>query len=315
MKNFTISAILLAPTLLFGQVTLQSTEVNAEIGEAFHYESTGWFDPGSSGPNETWDLSNITSNSSSVLSYNNANPNFPSSNIEQSELTGGKHFIEQSNSGRYIHGSEGSGVTITYSNPLTIVEYPLSYGSSGNDTHYATFVSGGYNFVRSGSTTYNIDGWGTVITPNGTYTDVLRVRSTQTYTDNYALGTVDYDVETYEWYKSGIHFPVASLTSIWAFGLTEYGTYYTGSVGLEENNLLEILVYPNPMTNSVNVQMDVVDTKNTILVKDILGKVVLTENINSVETTIDTSNLERGLYSIIVVDENSNVLGSKRITK
>ena len=76
-------------------------------------------------------------------------------------------------------------------------------GNSGNDTHLATFNSQGVDFTRSGTSSWNVDGWGSVTTPNGTYDNVVRVHQTQIYTDTYIGGTLDYSVEIYMWVSPG----------------------------------------------------------------------------------------------------------------
>lgn len=181
-----ILLVLGASSFGFTQVTLQSSDVNAAIGETFSYERTGWVSPGAAGVNQVWDLSSITSLESVSLTIGAPDPSFPASTVTKLEGPA-KFYMELSSVAQIIHGVDAGGTTVTYSNPQTHIGFPLSMSSSGNDTHLATFTSGGYPFSRAGSSTWEVDGWGTVITPNGTYTDVLRVKQTQTYVDTYSL--------------------------------------------------------------------------------------------------------------------------------
>lgn len=75
-------------------------------------------------------------------------------------------------------------------------------------------------------------------------------------------------------------------------------------VGLNEETLAGISVYPNPSTGIVNISNDM-NAANTITVHDLSGRVVLTKTADQA-TTIDLSTVGTGVYTVTV----SNELGS-----
>lgn len=83
-----------------------------------------------------------------------------------------------------------------------------------------------------------------------------------------------------------------------AFGPTYFTNLYFHkgtTLGTENFDLNEVSIYPNPSQDNWNIK-----TKNikmsSIQVFDMLGKNVMTLNPNTVEATIDGSNLKSGLY-------------------
>jgi hypothetical protein len=289
-------------TLSFGQVTLTGADVNGTIGESFAYTQSNWMAEGPAGAAQTWDLSSLVPTTAGSLTHGSANAGFPATNITQTDAAGSSIYYDFSAAGQTIHGIEAGVTLITYQNAQTSLEFPLSLGVSGSDSHACTFTSGGYPFSRAGTTTWEADGWGTVITPNGTYTDVLRVKLTQTYTDTYSLGTIDYDVTIYQWLKAGIHYPVAGLTDIvTSLGDSQYGVYLTGNVSLDEMDKASISVYPNPTSGNVTIN-GVSTGEYQVFSND--GRVVLQGTINDSSTLLNLDQFQSGTYRIVVQHES-----------
>ncbi len=298
------------------QPTIQAADYNASVGEGFDYQRTNYVSEGSGGANQTWDLSAMSSTLSSTLTYTSPNASFPSTTVTAVELTGGENYYEFNSSGQYWHGFSGGGTTITYSNPMMQIEFPLSMNASGNDTHAASFVSGGYNFTRTGTSSYEVDGYGTVITPNGTYTDVLRVHHTEVYTDTYSQGTIDYDVDIYMWIKAGIHHPIASVTTFTTSvsGTTSYGIYLYGNVGLEEANDLSFMVAPNPAQDVVNIHSDA--AIQSVVLTDLSGKTIIAQEFaGATSGSISVNDLQSGVYLVSIVGEDGRSSVAQRIVK
>jgi hypothetical protein len=68
----------------------------------------------------------------------------------------------------------------------------------------------------------------------------------------------------------------------------------SSTVGIEENEMSNINIYPNPANNVVNISSDV-DMK-TVRIVNYTGQVVYTENAYSNSLSINTSNLAKGVY-------------------
>ena len=74
--------------------------------------------------------------------------------------------------------------------------------------------------------------------------------------------------------------------------------------GIDENTKLAIKIYPNPANNVLTIENALLnDTENnTIKILDMLGKVVLTEKINSSKQTLNITSLNKGIYFIVLDD-------------
>ena len=77
-----------------------------------------------------------------------------------------------------------------------------------------------------------------------------------------------------------------------------------GSAGVNENTLAGVAVYPNPSTGLINVT-NINATANTIVVYDMVGKVVMTKAVNA-STTLDLTSNGTGIYLIEISNENGS---------
>ncbi|MEJ6583292.1 MAG: T9SS type A sorting domain-containing protein [Crocinitomicaceae bacterium] len=80
----------------------------------------------------------------------------------------------------------------------------------------------------------------------------------------------------------------------------------TWGVGLNENNLSGVSIYPNPSEGIVNITNDK-NTQNSIEVYDLLGNSILTTSANTA-TTVDLSSNASGIYMIVVSNENGSIV-------
>ncbi len=82
----------------------------------------------------------------------------------------------------------------------------------------------------------------------------------------------------------------------------------TGDVGagLNENTLTGVSIYPNPSTGLINIT-NANATANTIVVYDMVGKVVTTKEAEN-STTIDLTSKGTGIYLVEVSNQNGSLL-------
>ncbi|MDD4068111.1 MAG: leucine-rich repeat domain-containing protein [Bacteroidales bacterium] len=71
---------------------------------------------------------------------------------------------------------------------------------------------------------------------------------------------------------------------------------------------VEVLIYPNPAKDMAKIEFDNLDSKANIIVLDILGKEVKREVIakGTKEIEINVSNLPKGIYNILIVNDTIN---------
>jgi PKD repeat protein len=84
--------------------------------------------------------------------------------------------------------------------------------------------------------------------------------------------------------------------------------------GITELTSTNISIYPNPAKDAINVMMDAALINNTsIELYDAIGKLIITEKVVNVQTTIKIDALAKGIYTVRIVSEGKQV--SRRIIK
>jgi len=74
-----------------------------------------------------------------------------------------------------------------------------------------------------------------------------------------------------------------------------------------------INVYPNPAYNELNIKSDKV--YNRIVISDMMGKMVLDQNINNNIVNIDVSNINSGIYLLHIYNKDQGIIKRKFIKK
>ena len=89
------------------------------------------------------------------------------------------------------------------------------------------------------------------------------------------------------------------------FSITDYSV-----LGIDEDltEQTELLIYPNPFTD----QLFISETNTNLMIYDFRGQLVF-ESFN--ETTINLSHLSKGIYLVMVKDENGSLLDVKKVVK
>lgn len=308
MKRVYILVNVLISAAAFAQPTLEQSNVGAVIGDSYTYSRIDWNGvPGSSGNNQTWDFSGIVTTTTTALDFVSTSScpsptSFPTANVS-SNFDSQQYVHHKFTSTEYDNvGMYAGGVAISYSDPETILTFPFTMNDSYVDTFGATFVSGGVTFVRSGDVTVTADGYGTLILPNATISNVLRVKVTEDYGD--AVGGVElyhYNIDIYMYYKPGVSTPVLSLTHYeQGANIINYGNFLDdASLSLEESSTEELSVYPNPFTNDFTVETSAND--ESIEVFDILGNLVYYTKVSDQNKyMIDLNDNESGIYIVRV---------------
>jgi len=113
-----------------------------------------------------------------------------------------------------------------------------------------------------------------------------------------------------------------SLSVIYAKGSSTNYAYHGGNrgfttlsvtLGISENKLLSFEMYPNPVSDVLNIQLPTGTDKAEVGVYDYTGRLVSTKTISSNNSTLDVQNISKGIY-IIRVTTNSKI-GVQRFIK
>ena len=208
--------------------------------------------------------------------------------------------------------------SVRYQPTDTVYVLPLDYGNTAsNDYYFELSIPTFGTYGQWGTRVDTVDGWGTVITPFGTF-NALRVKSTlyrtdTTYIDLVQFGsTFDRPVETqYKWLANGEGIPVLTITeSAGQVTSVEYKDNFLG-LDVSSNSIEQINVYPNPSDEYIRI--DGLSESGNLSVFDLSGRVVLSLSVEPGET-IDIQSLSSGEYTARL-ESKSNILNCRFIVK
>ncbi len=136
----------------------------------------------------------------------------------------------------------------------------------------------------------------------------------ETYTGStgdlrFEIGSDDYGIKQYNpstWF--------ASKEGKWAYSDANYtiDLIVNRPLDIRSNELELVSVFPNPFNNTLTLNnlVNVTD----VIITNILGQTVMTVNSSEEKIVISTSNLDKGIYLITIVDSNNNTK-TERVVK
>ena len=310
--------------MFFAQSPVSASDLNPQNGDVFQYHTVNYVSPGNAGLNQTWDFSGMTelTLSPGISAINVSTPGskgldsiFTTSNIIE-ETQGGSFVMKTSNNALQITGAIISGENLIYSNFENILVYPLTINETHTDTWEANLSIQGFSLNRSGSTTVTVDGYGTLITPKGTYENVYRVHIEQDYTDS-GYSNSHYQNHQYSWYKAGIHSHIAMLTDYYVDGSNSYsrGAYLENQT-LDVNQLTtnQTKIFPNPANEKLTISFDKPQSLNSsVTISDLLGNIVYESKLSELNQSliVDTQQFAEGFYNVTILVENQVISNNK----
>ncbi len=322
IRNFT-PILFLAATGLCAQPTIP--QISLAVGDVLVLDAAFPItEAGPSGNNVTWNFASpgfsndqwtYTAQLASSTSFASDFPGATMALVAQltADFTG--YFFLDFNGGFNDHGEliddDGFEVANVNTDPLTFYTTPLTISSSGSDTYFTESDFTGMTTTISGDHTWEVDGHGTLILPNATYTNVLRIHATQEeiFTIDIGGGPVEIASSRDEWWwvKAGYPFPLL-VFSIEDDGFeTEIGATaatvsFNGATSIAERTELPMRVYPNPVRDQVTIELEASGTVQ-YRVLDALGREVLHGSVaagGSLRHSIDIAALGTGVYHLEV---------------
>jgi len=329
-KHLHLLSFFLINFATYAQVTLTDTGINSIVGESFSYIKGGYVNPGNAGANQTWNFPALITSTPNMVTVGNPGStiigaNFPNANIAWSNTTSGESFyFKTSSTILQLEGKFENTWIMPYSNPEELIHFPFTHLDSFVDTWANQYQKNTYTFYQKGSTKVIADGYGTLITPAGTYNNVMRIRydrtdKDSTYQINIPMVTFDTIIE-FKWYQNGTHCPIATSYSIKnSLGGQTFGsTYLVNFVGINENDnsISNLNVFPNPAAKNISLQFNL-QSENSVELKIVntLGATVKKENIQNLQTgnnsiNISIAELANGVYFAQI--KNGNTIETKR---
>jgi hypothetical protein len=331
--------------------------MNAQLTEANHAPANGdtyvmWqcdsVAPGAAGTNMVWNFASLVTHSSIVRTTNAStvvNASYPAATVSLTTVPNNLYSYFKSTTGNlnYYGGniSVGSGLSViaavlNYTAPALFATYPMSLGTTSS-----TPISGSLNVSSpipasgtfTGTSSVIADGTGTLILPGttSTYTNVIRVVSSQTINFTTGIASGSLNQVLYEYYAAGTKAPILSISTATGSAISisatqtivtrnknsvGISTQTVSTVGITNNEALALTnlnVYPNPSSSLVNFYTTHPEAQS-VLVYDITGKQVEKLNLISNRAKLDVSSYNKGLYIYSLVSDNGKVLKSGKLT-
>lgn len=323
-RKLTFAIFLALNTAAFAQPVIEAAHFPAAShSESFDVEDPNSLTPGGSGANQIWDFSEAVP---TVFMWSNISldiipvesaplaSTFPSANycVKRTNVEGNLFYAFYNISATamelvgtiYVNGFPYSVYPQYLSDTEIQFQFPYSYNTSIADTAQSpeSTAAAQINSVY--------DAYGTLITPFGTYNDVIRYKHTSIQ-PNGSTQTF------YYWYNSNPFYEImrGDFGGV-ANGENNYIQIHknTTFLGVVQQEQAQFSVYPNPTTGDFTIG-NTRGLRGTATVYDMLGKVVMAEADLDSSNTISLKNCSAGVYFVQVTDQNKRVLQTRKIIK
>ncbi|MBL7922897.1 MAG: T9SS type A sorting domain-containing protein, partial [Bacteroidia bacterium] len=320
-KYYLLSAALLCSAFSFAQPVLQASKFYTP-GTVIHYQALDAtsLTPGTAGASQTWNFANAVTTGETythtymlpagtpydtaytaatlVAEVTSNDPGFTTSYMYQSKNSSNAQYL-----GTGLQ-KNGTSLLYKYNDPQLIFNFPVNFGWTASDPFAASFsMSMGaftYTVYRYGMQSAVADGYGTLVTPGGTYPNCLRVKYRQAYTDSGVVTGIPSPPDVTQNIKTLYSYiDLSGTVAVERFALTIdsifdssglivdkfaqfSGSNATGLNPLPQSKNISLHLYPNPASDQVELQLP--DGKNGVFLAEIFdmtGKVVLRRQIQA----------------------------------
>lgn len=199
--------------------------------------------------------------------------------------------------------------------PINLFNTPLSFGTKQNSSYAGKYMLGTNEFALTGKVTTEVDGSGTLITPAGTFENVLRIHIQLNET-----GFADQQVDRYIYVSEDYKFWIALHEEITLLGDINIQKWYAvnpiklsqASVAID-SEMISLKVYPNPTEDILTIKS--ISNIENIQIFDSMGKLLLVDNAEGSSTyQLDVANFSAGVYNV-VTSSNGELTTTKFIKK
>jgi hypothetical protein len=251
MKHLFAIILCLSTYTGWSQITITKNDMPAANDTVRYSTSNTRLNFDTTGAGITWDYSALVANGQGIDSFLSAfaiNPAYVVyfglndygthstnlANITALGLSNIYSFYKKTSAYLEVNGfgAEYQSIPIPgqYSKPDIIYQFPLSYGRMDTTPYDLTITIPGLGSLHQVGTRYNnVDGYGTVITPYGTF-PCIRLRAYTTEVDSFTITLLGQTIPfpqsslTYQWLTNGQIIPVLEVT-----GTDQRGTFIVNS--------------------------------------------------------------------------------------
>lgn len=329
------------------QITVTDIHVVLAGNEVIQAQDTlpgSGIQPGSAGTAQTWDFSGLNNHTEDTLHFKMPgwtpyDSYHPTSNLAAQQGSDDFYiFLLNNSSGLYMEGfsgdlmGTGSAVHAPMNPHEIIAEFPLNYMDSfGGYSEQDITVDGsamGADSLRIKFTknkTSNVDAWGSVTTPMGTF-DALRINEYSTETDSawafaFGMWTLVNDgadtTQSYAWWTNDASagFPLVEMSYDVAAGVATSASYLkaTPAISVVENEFISLKVFPNPATEGINFSFENAANK-MVEVYALSGELLSSNVVGGNNLWIDLADYTSGLYLYKIKEPNGAIVGTGKFT-
>lgn len=199
--------------------------------------------------------------------------------------------------------------------PEINIRLPCSMGTTWTDPFNGTGLSTAETLVRSGTVTGHYNGYGTLVLPFGTFTNVARIQLDEDYSDNYAGSIYHYVTNVVSYLIPGHTLFTSTTINTTVDGGSPQSSNSSSvidmaSVGIDElaPSAFSMKVFPNPASDEFSILRNGAGTADvTVTLMDATGREMLrlaprNGVSNGAVMTFDISSVPRGMYIVRVAD-------------
>lgn len=314
MKKHLLALITLAALTSNAQQTITGTSpISYSVSFGAATAATASTVPVSTtGANVTWNCASLQNSAAFTLSMSApagmpyAN-DYPSANYNLNasvfgNLVVNEFYILNADSLVKLGGHVPGNSYETYQNPQIEMKFPFSFNNTYTDTYAKTSYNsgGGVTSTQTGSVTLTYVGYGTLILPMGTFTNVAMLQRIRT-------NSIGPTTTSYSWVK----FPSGERLLEWDNNGSIKANYAMtmGTVGLNEHNAKgDYLLYPSVNNGTFNIKN--LSGDESIFIMNVTGEIMKDIQADN-STELELSMEAKGIYFVMISDKQ----GSKTLKK
>lgn len=282
------------------------------------------------GANYSWDFTGLTTESTQGFDFVDPATTLWGSSFAASHICGvddatnahayySSNSSALSNSGYRLILGPGDTLAVNYADEEQIIDFPFTYNDNSSDAFAGSGVAGGFPVTMDGSITYTADGYGTLMLPNATYSNVIRYRMDRTevtYFNSTPTGTIVKD--QWVWVSSDYRYWLLLMELVDdGFGVDDNVWYQSSplpalTTGINESSSKGLLVYPNPVAINGTIQLKTPLGSNEIIqLLDVQGRIVKMIDFGS--SRISLEGVNSGIYLLQKLDAKGKTILTQKL--
>jgi len=304
--------------------------------------NTDFYNFEETGENFTWDYSNLTAINQRVdtfinvtetpvfywpffiFSANLASPLVSDPPIPEIPLTDVFNFYNNTSDNfkdvGFAATLSGLPLPFKFDIPDIVYEFPMNYGNTDSSFSGLSVGLENIGFLLIDRKRVNtVDGWGQLISPYGTF-DVLRLKSEvyeydSIYVDSISVGfPLEREYVEYKWLAKQQKIPLLTISTASFNLLVDYvdslRTEVTNVPEKFADNEVKIEVYPNPVSESLTIEIDEnINETLKLFLLDLQGRILVEKSLNlnnskTIHLNLNKLNLKPGTFLIQIASNN-----------